>query len=97
MENRLTDTCSLHKNEMVKLTYSYPISMLFFFLPINLTINVAHPVFMMHIQSLLSGYAPARHASVSAVYINYRHNQLSLNVNLVCFDSISSKDNLVEK
>ncbi len=33
--------------------------MLFFFsLHINLTINVAHPVFLMHIQSLLSGYAP---------------------------------------
>jgi len=30
-----------------------------FFLRINLTINVAHPVFLMHIQSLLSGYAPA--------------------------------------
>ncbi len=25
---------------------------------INLTINVAHPVFLMHTQSLLSGYAP---------------------------------------
>ncbi len=25
---------------------------------INLIINVAHPVFLMHIQSLLSGYAP---------------------------------------
>ncbi len=30
-----------------------------FFLRINLTINVAHPVFLMHTQSLLSGYAPA--------------------------------------
>ncbi len=30
--------------------------MLFF--RINLTKNVAHPVFLMHIQSLLSGYAP---------------------------------------
>ncbi len=29
-----------------------------FFLRINLTINVAHPVFLMHTQSLLSGYAP---------------------------------------
>ncbi len=29
-----------------------------FFLRINLTINVAHSVFLMHIQSLLSGYAP---------------------------------------
>ncbi len=33
----------------------------FFFLRINLTINVAHPVFLMHIQSLLSGYTPALH------------------------------------
>ncbi len=35
--------------------------MLYFYLffCINLTINVAHPVFLMHIQSLLSGYAPA--------------------------------------
>ncbi len=31
------------------------------FLRINLTINVAHPVFLMHTQSLLSGYAPAEH------------------------------------
>ncbi len=30
-----------------------------FFLRINLTINVAHPVYLMHTQSLLSGYAPA--------------------------------------
>ncbi len=39
--------------------------MLYFYLffCINLTINVAHPVFLMHIQSLLSGYAP-----VSYVY-----------------------------
>ncbi len=29
-----------------------------FFLRINLTINVAHPVFLMHTQSLLSGYTP---------------------------------------
>ncbi len=29
------------------------------FLRINLTINVAHPVFLMHIQTLLSGYVPA--------------------------------------
>ncbi len=29
-----------------------------FFLRINLTINVAHPVYLMHTQSLLSGYAP---------------------------------------
>ncbi len=29
-----------------------------FFLRINLTINVAHPDFLMHTQSLLSGYAP---------------------------------------
>ncbi len=35
-----------------------------FFLRINLTINVAHPVFLMHTQSLLSGYTPAV----------YRHN-----------------------
>ncbi len=33
----------------------------FIFFCINLTINVAHPVFLMHIQSLLSGYAPAVH------------------------------------
>ncbi len=26
----------------------------------------------------------------------FKHNQLSLYVNLVCFDSIGSKDNLVE-
>ncbi len=31
-----------------------------FFLRINLTINVAHPVFLMHTQSLLSGYAPGQ-------------------------------------
>ncbi len=30
-----------------------------FFFCINLTINAAHPVFLMHTQSLLSGYAPA--------------------------------------
>ncbi len=36
--------------------------MLFF--RINLTINVAHPVFLMHIQSLLSGYAPGAVLSI---------------------------------
>ncbi len=35
-----------------------------FFLRINLTINVAHPVFLMHTQSLLSGYAPGVNVSV---------------------------------
>ncbi len=34
-----------------------------FFLRINLTINVAHQVFLMHIQSLLSGYAPEQYCS----------------------------------
>ncbi len=40
-----------------------------------------------------------RHASVSlsTVYFNFRHNQLSLYVKLVCFDNVSSKDNFVEK
>ncbi len=32
---------------------------------------------------------------VSAVYFIFRHNQLSLHINLVCFDSIS-KDYLVQ-
>jgi len=31
----------------------------YLFFRINLTINVAHPVFLMHTQSLLSGYTPA--------------------------------------
>ncbi len=35
-----------------------------FFLRINLTINVAHPVFLMHTQSLLSGYTPGRHSLI---------------------------------
>ncbi len=39
---------------------------LFIFFCINLTINVAHPVFLMHIQSLLSGYAPAAHIHTEA-------------------------------
>ncbi len=34
--------------------------------------------------------------SLSTVYFKFRHNQLILYVNLVCFDSIGSKDNLVE-
>ncbi len=33
---------------------------------------------------------------VSAVYFIFRHNQLSLHINLVCFDSISAKDYLVQ-
>ncbi len=33
---------------------------------------------------------------VSAVYFHFRHNQLSLYINIVCFDSIGSKDNLVQ-
>ncbi len=42
--------------------------MLFF--SINLTINVAHPVFLMHIQSLLSGYAPAFNVVLSNMSSN---------------------------
>ncbi len=37
-----------------------------FFLRINLTINVAHPVFLMHTQSLLSGYAPGPLKQINA-------------------------------
>ncbi len=33
---------------------------------------------------------------VSAVYFHFRHNQLSLYINLVCFDSISAKENSVQ-
>ncbi len=35
------------------------------------------------------------HPFLSAVYFHFRHNQLSLYINLVCFDSISTKDNSV--
>ncbi len=41
-----------------------------FFLRTNLTINVAHPVFLMHTQSLLSGYTPGTdYRKVNAVTI----------------------------
>ncbi len=30
------------------------------------------------------------------VYFHFRHNQLSLNINLVCFDRISANDNFVQ-
>ncbi len=36
------------------------------------------------------------HPFLSAVYFHFRHNQLSLYINLVCFVSISTKDNLVQ-
>ncbi len=52
---------------------------------------------VLSLEDLRASNTQARIRFVSAVYINYRHNQLSLNVNLVCFDSIRSKDNLVEK
>ncbi len=40
---------------------------------------------------------PARtHPFVSAVYFHFRYSQLSLYLNLLCFDSISARDNLVE-
>ncbi len=42
---------------------------LFLFFCINLTIHVAHPVFLMHIQSLLSGYAPATDHQVSTYFL----------------------------
>ncbi len=41
-------------------------------------------------------YVTGTHPFVSAVYFHFRHNQLSLYLNLVCFDSIGSKDNLVQ-
>ncbi len=34
--------------------------------------------------------------SLSSVYFHFRHNQQSLYINLVCFESISTKDNLVQ-
>ncbi len=40
-----------------------------------------------------------RRASVClrcCVYFHFRHNQLSLNINLVCFDRISANDNFVQ-
>ncbi len=36
------------------------------------------------------------HLFLSAVYFHFRHNQLSIYINLVCFDSISTKANLVQ-
>ncbi len=43
------------------------------FFRIILTINVAHPVFLMHIQSLLSGYAPD-------IYIWYLYKRINVNI-----------------
>ncbi len=55
--------------------------MLFF--RINLTKNVAHPVFLMHIQSLLSGYAPGADSAISRFYeqlIIAHPKQISVNI-----------------
>ncbi len=38
----------------------------------------------------------ARIRFLLAVYFHFRHNQLSLYINIVCFDSISGKDNLAQ-
>ncbi len=51
----------------------------------------------MTVDCMFSTVRPARiyrHVSIflSMVYFHFRHNQLSLYVSLVCFDSISTKD-----
>ncbi len=65
----------------------------FFFLRINLTINVAHPVFLMHTQTLLSGYAPGvyhNYCQVFMKWIAWGKKLIKNNINIIQLNKFKS-------